>query len=352
MSRVDVEPTEPAGPGEQAPDESVPAEIIGRSPGELFRRRFRKDKWALAGIVIIAIIGLLALTAPLFAKWVGHPVDGIYVRELTEDFPPGCSTQAIVDPTNCSTGFPLGPTLHTDIGPIIFGADDLARDLFIQVLYGARTSLEVALTATVIEMFLGVASGILAGFYRGKIDTFISRLFDIFFALPTLLLMLGISAACGAQQRGQECLGGLLKPGKGLIIVLLGFFSWPYIGRIIRGQVLSIREKEFVEAARSLGASNFRIMVRDILPNVIAPIIVYTTLIIPTNILAEAALSFLGLGVPPDVASWGAQIDSATANYRTAWWTMVFPGLFLFMTTLAFNLVGDGLRDAFDPKTA
>ena len=146
--------------------------------------------------------------------------------------------------------------------------------------------------------------------------------------------------------------GGLLKPGRGLIIFLIGFFSWPYLARIIRGQVLSLREKEFVEAARSLGASNTRIMVRDILPNVLAPIIVYSTLLIPTNILAEASLSFLGLGVPPSIPSWGNQISEATSIYRIAWWTMVFPGIFLLLTTLAFNLVGDGLRDAFDPKTA
>ena len=351
MAKVDVEPQEPELEAPEG-DPSVPSEIIGRSPGELFRRRFRQDRWALAGIVIIILITLLAIFAPVFAKWVGHDVDGIYVTEFTTDNPPGCTKLAVIDPTNCSTGFPLAPTLHTSIGPLLFGADGLARDLFIQVLYGARTSLFVALFATLIEMVLGVAAGIIAGYYRGKVDTIISRLFDIFFALPTLLLMLGISAACGAQQRGEECLGGLLKPGRGLIIVLLGFFSWPYIGRIIRGQVLSVREKEFVEAARSLGASNARIMFREILPNVLAPIIVYTTLIIPTNILAEAALSFLGLGVPPDVPSWGSQIDAATQDYRTAWWTMVFPGFFLTLTTLAFNLVGDGLRDAFDPKTA
>jgi peptide/nickel transport system permease protein len=352
MAKVDVEPQEPGALDTPSDDAFIPAEIIGRSPGELFRRRFRKDRWALGGIVIIIVIVLLAILAPVFASWLGHPVDGIFVNEFTTDYPVGCSTQPVVDPTACSTGFPLGPTLETELGPLFFGADGLARDLFIQVLYGARTSLTVAISATIIEMFLGVTAGILAGFYRGKIDTFISRLFDIFFALPTLLLMLGISAACGAQQRGEECLGGLLKPGRGLIIFLLGFFSWPYIGRIIRGQVLSVREKEFVEAARSLGASNMRIMTRDILPNVLAPIIIYSTLLIPVNILAEAALSFLGLGVPPDVPSWGAQIDSATTLYRTAWWTMAFPGLFLTMTTLAFNLVGDGLRDAFDPRTA
>ncbi len=349
MAKVDVEPVEL---GSEAAIAGIPAEIIGRSPAELFRRRFRRDKWAIAGLFIIALIVIMAVAAPLFARWVGHPVEGIFVNEFTTDFPPGCTSEPIVDPQTCSAGFPVGPTLNTELGPLFFGADGLARDLFVQVLYGAQTSLIVALSATALEMLLGVTAGIIAGYYRGKVDTFIMRLCDVFFALPALLLILGISAACGAQRRGEECLGGLLTPGRGLIIVLLGFFSWPYIARIIRGQVLSVREKEFVEAARSLGASDMRIMVREILPNVTAPIIIYTTLFIPTNILAEAALSFLGLGVPPDVPSWGAQIEAATTLYRTAWWTMVFPGVFLTLTTLAFNLVGDGLRDAFDPKTA
>jgi len=316
----------------------MPAEIVGRSPGQIFWRRFRRDKFAIGGIVAIAIIFLLAIAAPLFSKWVGHPVAQSYIREMTSTGP--------------VFGVPLGPTLHNPAGVFLFGADGTARDLFVGVLYGARTSLEVALAATVIEVFLGVLFGILAGYYGGKVDTAIMRACDVFFCLPTLLLILGISAACGAQPPGQECLGGLLKPGKGLIIFLIGFFAWPYLARIIRGQVLSLREKEFIESARSLGASNMRIMLRDILPNVIAPIIVYSTLLIPTNILTEAGLSFLGLGVPPDVPSWGNQINEATSLYRVAWWTMFFPGLFLFFTTLAFNLVGDGLRDAFDPKTA
>jgi peptide/nickel transport system permease protein len=316
--------------------EPVPAsDIIGRSPGQIFWRRFRKDKLAFAGVFILILIVLLALAAPLFAKLVGHPVNEQYVFDMTTPL-----------------GVPLGPTTSNSAGVFIFGADGTARDLFIRVLYGAQTSLIVALTATGIELLLGVTLGIMAGFYRGKVDSFITGLTDIFFALPTLLLMLGIVGACGAQPPGQECLGGLLQPGRGLVAFVIGVFGWPYLARIIRGQVLSIREKEFIEASRSLGASNRRIMFKEILPNVLAPIIVYTTLIIPTNILIEASLSFLGIGVPPSIPSWGAALNEATAYYRIAWWMMLFPGLFLFATTLAFNLVGDGLRDAFDPKTA
>ena len=334
MSQTHLEPE--AVDEDAAFSEPVPAgDIIGRSPSQIFWRRFRKDKLALAGVVILVIIVGLALAAPLFARLVDHSVNQQFVFEMTT---PG--------------GVPLGPTTSNEAGVFLFGADGTARDLFVRVLYGAQTSLIVALTATGIELVLGVSLGIMAGFYRGKVDSFISGLTDIFFALPTLLLMLGIVGACGAQPPGQECLGGLLQPGRGLVAFVIGVFGWPYLARIIRGQVLSIREKEFVEASRSLGASNRRIMFKEILPNVLAPIIVYTTLIIPTNILIEASLSFLGIGVPPSIPSWGAALNEATSYYRVAWWMMLFPGLFLFATTLAFNLVGDGLRDAFDPKTA
>ncbi len=218
------------------------------------------------------------------------------------------------------------------------------------MLYGARTSLIVAFVATGIAVVLGVVLGGMAGFYRGKVDTVISRVIDIVLSLPVLLLALGLVSACGLQQGG--CLGGLIQPGLLLVSYVIGLFSWPYIARIVRGQVLSIREKEYIESARALGAGNFRIMGREVLPNVVAPIIVYTTLIIPSNIIFEATLSFLGIGVPPTTPSWGRQLSEASTKFQFAWWTMVFPGLFLFATTLAFNLVGDGLRDAFDPRTA
>ena len=177
----------------------------------------------------------------------------------------------------------------------------------------------------------------------------ISRTTDVVLSLPILLLALGLASACGASAEG--CLG-LIKPGLLLVSLIIGLFSWPYIARIIRGQVLSLREKEFIEASRSLGSSNKRIILREILPNVAAPIIVFTTLIIPSNILFEAGLSFLGVGVPDSTPSWGAMLASAGDAFRYAPWLMIFPGLALFLTTLAFNLVGDGLRDALDPRTS
>ena len=304
-------------------------QVVGLSPGRLFWRRFKKDRFALAGIVFIIIMIALALSAPAFAALTGHGPNQV-------------DPQTALDQTY---GLPVGPNSE-----YWFGADTAGGDLFVRVIYGARTSLTVALLSTGLSLLVGVTLGMMAGYYRGKIDTFISRLIDIVLSLPVLLLALGLVAACSLSKTG--CLGGLIRPGLLLVSYVIGLFSWPYIARIVRGQVLSLREKEFVEAARSQGAGDFRIMSREILPNVVAPIIVYTTLIIPNNILFEAALSFLGAGVPPDVPSWGKMLSEAATIFTVAWWMMVFPGLFLFLTTMAFNLVGDGLRDALDPRTA
>jgi peptide/nickel transport system permease protein len=241
-------------------------------------------------------------------------------------------------------GLPLGPN-----GDFLMGADQAGRDVFVRVIYGARTSLLVALIATGFAVAIGTVLGILAGYFGGKIDTIISRTIDVILSMPILLFAIGIVAACGATAEG--CLGGLIEPGLSLVIFVIALFSWPYIARIVRGSTLSLREKEFIEAARSLGAGNARIMFREVLPNLVAPIIVYATLIIPSNILFEAALSFLGLGVPQTTPSWGRMLSDAAAIFEVAWWLMLFPGLFLIATTLAFNLLGDGLRDALDPRT-
>jgi ABC-type dipeptide/oligopeptide/nickel transport system permease subunit len=188
--------------------------------------------------------------------------------------------------------------------------------------------------------------GLIAGFYRGWVDTILSRFTDVVLSFPILLLGLGIASACAVD----GCLGGLVQPGVSTIIAIIVISGWTYIYRITRGQVLSLREKEFVEASRSLGASNTRIMFREILPNLVAPLIVYSSLLIPTNILFEAALSFLGVGVKPPTASWGQMIADATPTFQTVWWYMLFPGVALLLTVLAFNLLGDALQDALNPK--
>lgn len=325
QTATDAIRTTPRAPGQPGESEGV----VGRSPGQIFWARFRRDRFAIAGVVVIVILILLSLSAGLIADHVAHHgPNEIFLLEMTNEL-----------------GLPKGPNAD-----FWFGADRAGRDLFVRVLYGARTSLIIAVFATGLELLIGVVLGMLAGFYRGKLDTVVSRLSDIFLSLPVLLLALGLVSACGLQRNG--CLGGLIQPGLLLVSYVIGLFAWPYIARIVRAQVLSLREKEFVEAARAMGASNTRIMFREILPNLIGPIIVYSTLIIPTNILFEASLSFLGIGVPPSTPSWGRQLSEATGIFEVAWWAMLYPGIFLLLTTLAFNLVGDGLRDALDPRGA
>jgi ABC-type dipeptide/oligopeptide/nickel transport system permease subunit len=188
-----------------------------------------------------------------------------------------------------------------------------------------------------------------AGYYRGAVDTVISRTIDVTLAFPILLLALGIASACSL---GNGCVAGLVRPGRTTVIVAIVVINWTYIGRIIRGQTLSLREREFVEAARASGATGRTILFREILPNLVAPIVVYSTLVIPQNILLEAALSYLGVGINPPQASWGEMIAAATPIFSTAWWFFAFPGAALLLTVLAFNLLGDGVRDALDPRAA
>ena len=309
----------------EAPGASV---VEGRTPAELFRMRFRKDRAAVGAGVFIVLLVVLAFAAPLVADHVAHhdPND-IFIREMLNDI-----------------GLPKGPN-----AAFWFGADESGRDVFVRTLYGLRTTLLIAIVATAISMVIGVVLGVVAGFFRGWVDTTISRAIEIVLSLPLLLFAIGLAAACSISDTG--CLGGLIQPGLGLVTFIIAAFSWTYMARIIRGLTLSLREREFVEASRSLGATNRRIMFREILPNLWAPIIIYGTLIIPQNILFEAYLSFLGLGVPQTVPSWGRMISDATDVYQIAWWLMFFPGLFLLLTTLAFNLLGDGLRDAVDPRS-
>lgn len=303
--------------------------VEGRTPWQLFWLRFREDRVAFIGLAFLILLALCAIGAPLFAKLTGHGPNALFQTTMMDQF-----------------GIPKGPNSH-----FWFGADVSGRDLFVRIMYGARTSLLVGVVATAFSTVVGVVLGMTAGFFGGKIDTIISRSIDIVLSMPLLLFALGIVAACSTAKEG--CFGGLIQPGLPLVIFVIALFSWPYIGRIVRGNTLSIRQKEFIEASRSLGAGNITIMFREVLPNLVAPIIVYATLIIPNNIVFEASLSFLGLGVPQTIPSWGRMLSDAseTGLFQIAWWLMFFPGLFLFMTTLAFNLFGDGLRDALDPRT-
>ncbi|MEA2125508.1 MAG: peptide/nickel transport system permease protein [Solirubrobacteraceae bacterium] len=305
--------------------------IAARSPLELFWRRLRRDKVAMTALVFIVFLILVAILAPLIIKIFGAPKPNIPDRSTLNDF-------GLPDASKNGGAFASG---HP------FGVDQLGRDVFSRTVYGSRVSLEVAFISTGIAVVVGVTVGMIAGYYRGWTDSILSRIMDVQLAFPVLLLAIGLGAACSL---GNGCFGGLLKPGKGVVIMVIAVSGWPYIARIIRGQTLSLREKEFIEAARSLGASDRRIIFREILPNLVAPIIVYSTVLIPTNILFEAALSFLGVGVQPPEPSWGAMISEATSIFDIAWWFMLFPGLALLLTVLAFNLVGDGLQDALNPR--
>jgi peptide/nickel transport system permease protein len=300
--------------------------IAARSPLQLFWARLRRDRVAMASLFFIVFLILLAIFAPLVIDILGLPGPNTQNLNLTDSF-----------------GSPLGPTSAHP-----FGVDQLGEDVMSRVIYGTRVSLEVGILGTGISTFIGVVVGILAGFYRGWVDTLLSRFIDVVLSIPLLLLGLGIGAACAVK----GCLGGSLQPGLGVVIFLIALGTWPYMARIVRGLVLSLREREFVDASRALGASDLRIMFREILPNLGTPIIVFASLQIPTNILFEAALSFLGVGIRPPTASWGQMIASATPIFNTAWWYMLFPGLALLLTVLAFNLLGDGLRDALNPRSA
>jgi peptide/nickel transport system permease protein len=304
-----------------------PVVVARKSPSRLFWDRFRQDKAALGGLVVIFLLILVAIFGgPVAASITGHGQNATY-DSMTDAY-----------------GVPLGPNKS-----FWFGADSAGRDLFVRTMYGARTSLFVGVVASGIALFIGLVVGLLAGFFGGIIDTVLSRTADVLLAVPQILIAVGVVAACSTSKEG--CLGGLIQPGLTVVIAVITIFSWSYIARIVRGYTLSLREKEFVEAARSLGATNVRILATEIFPNLVGPLIVYATLLIPTNILFEAALSYLGLGVPPDQASWGSILNDASGYYDVAWWLMVFPGAFLIITTLAFNLLGDGLRDAFDVRS-
>jgi peptide/nickel transport system permease protein len=311
--------------------EALPAgaRAAGKSPVRLFWERFRQDRVAVAGGVVAILLVLIAIGGgPLAKSITGHAPNLPYDNAQNE------------------FGNPIGPS-----SSFWFGADAEGRDLFVRTMYGTRTALEVGLAATALSVLIGLVIGLIAGYVGGFVDTILSRFADVMLALPQLVIGIGIAAACSTSKTG--CLGGLLQPGIAVVIVVITFFSWSYIARLVRGYTLSLREKDFVEAARAVGSSNKRIIFFEILPNLVGPLVVYTTLLIPTNILFEAALTFLGLGVPVDVSSWGQALSEASSGglYQTAWWIVVFPGMALVITTLAFNLLGDGLSDALDVRT-
>jgi ABC-type dipeptide/oligopeptide/nickel transport system permease subunit len=300
--------------------------IEGKSPWLLAWLRLRRDRAAMIALGVVVLIVLMALFAPVIATLVGH---GVY-QQFRGTNPAGLSP----------LGQPLGPN-----STFWMGTDDQGRDIFVRIAYGARISLFVGVVATAVTVAGGLVLGLAAGYFGGVVDSLIARFFDWLLAVPFLLLAISLISVVTVHPIGP------LRPGLPVVIVVLGFFGWAAVGRIVRGQVLSIREKEYIEAARALGARPWRIMFIDILPNLLAQLIVYSTLLIPVTIVAEASLSYLGVGILPPTADWGEMISTSQNYYLYgSWWYLVFPSLALLITTLAFNIFGDGVRDAFDPR--
>ncbi|WP_436493243.1 ABC transporter permease [Actinokineospora sp. HUAS TT18] len=326
---LDVTPKTAEAPPEVALEGLSKKAIQGRSLGQIAWMRLKRDKVAMAGGIFVLVLIIVAALAPVIVKIFGHP-------------DPNFIDYSLVD---ADSQLPIGGFGGMN-GDHFFGVEPQnGRDLFSRVLHGAQISLLIAFLATVVSVVIGTIMGIVAGYFGGWVDAAISRLMDIFLAFPLLLFALalvGVATTFGVDGYWARML---------MIIFVIGFFNWPYIGRIVRGQALTLREREFVDAARSLGAKPFYILFKELLPNLVAPILVYATLLIPTNILFEAALSFLGVGMPPPTATWGGMLETATQWYQVDPQFMFPPGLAIFVTVLAFNLFGDGLRDALDPRS-
>lgn len=285
-------------------------------------KRFRKHKLAMAGAVVLLLMVLIAIFAHQLAPYDPNGIDEVHWQ-----------------------GNPLPPcfqdTLHC--GGHSLGTDENGRDLLSRLMFGARISLTVGVAAVIMELFIGTLLGAVAGYYGGWIDYFIMRLTDVFLSIPLLPLLLTLTGIVAASSSKASL-------GFGVIVVIIGGLSWPGVARLVRASYLSLREREYTEAARALGNGDGRIMLRHLLPNAIAPIIVQATLDVANVIVLESTLSFLGFGIQPPTASWGNMLANAESNLEIAWWAAVFPGLCILLTVLAINYIGDGLRDALDPN--
>ena len=315
-------------------------EIKARGYWEQVWRRFNRDKIAIGGgITIILLILVAFIGAPIAQAILGHGPDDPFYTAMN------------------SQGQPIGPLSWVDnpLNPghkvfLLLGADStLGRDEFLRLLSGAQVSFEVAILSTIGSISIGVLLGAMAGYFRGWVDTVVSRVTEITMAFPALLFIIALASTVGDQLNNITF--GIFAPGVVMLFLIFSVFGWFYPARIIRAVVFSLREKEFVEAARMVGSSDWRIIRSHILPHLIAPIIVYSTLAVAGFILGEAGLSYLGVGIKLPTSSWGNLLQQASDYYTTQPWLMVWPGLAVLITTLSFNLLGDGLRDAFDPRS-
>jgi peptide/nickel transport system permease protein/oligopeptide transport system permease protein len=325
-------PLDVSGSAAQAHPESVLAgagkAIQGRSLTRIAWMRLRRDKIALTGGIVVVLLILVAVFSTPIIALLGHPP-----LEFHQDR---------IDP---NTLLPQGTFGGVGTEHLLGVEPVNGRDIFSRIVAGSGISLLIGFLATMLSVLIGTVMGVIAGYFGGWVDQVIGRVMDVFLAFPLLVFAIALAGVIPDKAFGLE--GNGLRVA--MLVFIIGFFSWPSIGRIVRGQTLSLREREFVDAARSLGARHGYILFREVLPNLMAPILVYATLLIPTNILFEAALSFLGVGVNPPTPTWGGMLSEAVRFYTLPHFVL-FPGLAIFITVLAFNLFGDGLRDAFDPR--
>jgi ABC-type dipeptide/oligopeptide/nickel transport system permease subunit len=315
-----------------AADQVTSTEITGRSLAQIAWSRLRRDRTFIISSVILIVILLMALFAPVITGFIG--VD------------PYSLDKTVID---TSGGKPIGPWGGASIEHPLGVEWGTGRDIMARLLYGLRISLLIAFSATILVVVLGTLFGIISGYARGWVDGFLGRFMDLILAFPFLLIILALS---GSLTQRLTALG--VPEGNAsritYLILVLGVFGWPYLARIVRGEVLSLREREFVESAVSIGASTPRILVREILPNLWAPILVYATLLLPVYIAVEAVLSFLGIGVLPPEPSFGAMLADSVQYFTLIPSYLFIPGTLLVIVVVAFNLVGDSIRDALDPK--
>jgi oligopeptide transport system permease protein len=290
-------------------------DVKGRSLWVDARRRLLRNRAAMASIVILALITLLALLAPMLSPFAYDEVN--------------------YDIIACAPGWWPAQAGCTAPGHV-FGTDSVGRDLFVRVLFGARVSLAVGLVATLVSLVIGVLYGAVAGYLGGRIDTLMMRMVDILYSLPFVFFVIILMV--------------IFDRNFILLFVAVGCVEWLTMARIVRGQTLSLKHKEFIEAARAAGVGPFAIIARHIIPNVVGPVMVYVTLTVPGVILMESFLSFLGLGIQEPLTSWGVLISDGADQMETAPWLLLFPALFMAVTLFCFNFIGDGMRDALDPK--
>ena len=314
-----------SGPGDIA---AAPAPVGMRDTGRSALRRFLRDRWATAAAAFLLGLHLLALGAPWIAAHALHQSPD-RVRLMDRVVLGGHPVEVVSD-----DGLPLGPNRAFPLG-----VDPLGRDILTRILFGARVSLLVSTVGTLLAVAIGLLAGLLAGYYRGWLDMLISRFVDSMMAVPVLLLALALAA--------------VLRQGSvAMVILILALVNWTYLARLVRAETLSLRERDFVEAARALGSSDRRVLLHHLLPNLTGPVVVFATLSMAGNILLESALSFLGVGIQPPTPSWGNMIQEGVPLYNVAWWITLFPGLAILLTVVCYNLVGEAIKATLDPGAA